>query len=535
MSQEDVDRAYHAKATRVIAGHKSQITRAMVTLDKVVGAGVIDEGDITTVKSAKSMVEKQLAKIEAQSDALLGNDNFSQEDLDGLTDYILDKGNLLEKVSSLLDSKSGANSTKGDISLLDVSGVGAALSESLLQVQARQLSQADLPTFNGEESEYIPFIESFNFLVNENENIPDGMKANYLKRCMKEKGPHGNLNSAYELLKYISPTAENFKLMLEKLDKRFKLGYTSRAIYINKLRKLNTWKPCHSPTELRKLYDFITENLELLKLAGGSDINESDILLADVLSLIPSFIVNKFLELPKESRNLKKLLENMDESVSRMLEKEMFVPKLNKHVNVNNKPAYNNNQRKPNYYNKPYQSYQAIDEGQCLFCGGDHNAFTCNAGSLQDRLNLAREQKLCHNCLRPGHYSNQCRSDCYCKCGSGRAPKHCKALCMHNQVNNTMQANNNSRGRGNSNYRGSRGKFPPRGRGTNGAGGYLALPADIDVNNNALADSECFMEIACGYVRSANTNDDDVEVRLFLDTGSNASFGEKEKNTGASL
>ena len=536
MNPEEMERVAHARAVKVIGGHKSQITRAMVTLEKTIASGSVLAEEVSTLKSARNLVQKQIGKIEAIMDELLGNANFAEDDLNSLTDYLLDRGNIIEKVNDILGASSKSNAA--DSTVLDATAIGAALSETLNQVQFRQLSQSDLPTFNGEESEYIPFIESFNCLVHENDNIPDVLKANYLKKCITEKGPNGNPNSAYDLLKHISPTSDNYNLMRERLHKRFKIGHSSRAIYITNLRKLSNWRPCHSHRDLRKLHDYITENLELLKLAGGSDINESDILLADVLALLPNFIVNNYLELSEDKRSLVKLLENIDIAVSRMFEKDMLVPKPNKHVN--NKPNYNNtnNQKKP--YVKPYYSYQANEESKCVFCGSNHSSFTCSAGSAQDRLHIAQEQRLCHNCLFKGHFSASCRYDSYCKCGGGRA--HCKALCFrNNQGNFVAQSSNNTgnsvsksstnaRGRGIGNNRGWRGKPPSRGGrgGANNLGNYIALPADPDASNNALADGECFMEIAKGYVKSATSNDD-VEVRFLLDTGSNTSFGEKQK------
>ena len=523
------DQAAVARATKVIGGHKSQITRAMVILERVVNAGAIPENDRATVKSGKLLVEKQVTKIEAQIDALLGNDNFTEDDLNALTDYMLDKGNMIQEVAELLDAKSAAE-RKGDVSLLGATSLSTALSESLIQAQARHLSQADLPTFNGEEAEFIPFMEAFNFLVHENDSIPDSMKAHHLKKCMTEKGPSGSPNSAHDLLKHISPTAANYKLMTDKLEKRFKLGYTSRAVYITKLRKLSTWKPCHSATDLRKLYDYINENLELLKLAGGSDLNESDILLAEVLAIIPNFLVNDFLKLSEKDRSLQRLLTDMDQAVSRMFEKEKLIPK-SKHAsnsntnNTNTNKPYSSSQR--GYGSRPTYSYQVTDDDRCLFCSGNHSAFNCNAGNVQTRLNTVKEQGLCPNCLRRGHFAAECKVSRGCQCGTGKA--HCKALCFRSNQQSIPQHNSNSRGRGGGGNRGTRGKSSSRGRvGASNADSHIALPTDQDVSNNALADSECFMEIAVGYIKSANTGND-VEVRFFLDSGSSLSLSDTEK------
>lgn len=549
MSQEEIDRAAYRKAIKVIGGLKSQLTVASVTLEKVVNDRKVEPDDVSNVRAAVKMFNKMLAKIENQVDDLLGNDNFQQEELDTLTQYQLDAENLVEKVSTILDS---TGETKSDTTVLDTSGIGEALAEGLSKINMRpSLNSADLPTFNGEASEYVPFIESFDFLVNV-DSIPDSMKAMYLKRCIKEKGVDGKPNSAYDLIKHITPCAENYKIMRQKLEKRFKLSYLNRATYLTKLRKLSTWKMCNSGMEVRKLHDYVTENVDLLELCGGNSVNESEFLLSDILALIPKFMVNQFFEKNQTDRTLKELLKLIDVSVERMLERDALVPKTNGNNTNSNYRRGNSNPVRGNFNNnRPYQSYQMANIRQCLFCTGEHSSHTCNNGTVQDRINKAHQQSLCENCLRTGHYSKDCRYDSYCKCGGG-GRAHCKALCFRNtqgytaQPRNQQQSyarqteppqstqtptqshnNNTNRGRGSSNNRGHRGRFQNNNRGASN-NGYLSLPTDIDTSNNALADAECYMEIACGYVKSATT-DEDVQVRFLFDSGSNASFGELEK------
>ena len=97
------DEADYTKAVKVIGGHKSQITRAIGTLQKVVTDQSVLPADLNKVKAAKRMVENQVAKIEAQIDDLLGNEHFPQTELDSLTDYILQQGDVLEAVATLLE------------------------------------------------------------------------------------------------------------------------------------------------------------------------------------------------------------------------------------------------------------------------------------------------------------------------------------------------------------------------------------------------------------------------------------------------
>ena len=511
------DEQAQKKAVKVIGGHKAQITRAAVVLDRVVADGSVTGDALAAVKSAKAMVEKQMAKIELQMDNLLGNDYFTEEALNELTDYLLDRGNLCEKVGAILDEGSGAK--KADVTaVLDTSGIGEALNQSLMQLQLRQtFAASDLPTFNGECSEWDPFFETFNYMVHENESIPDAMKATYLKRCIKEKGPDGKTNPAYDLLKHITPTGQNYDLMRDKLAERFKLGYINRATYISKLRQLSTWKPCHAGADIRRLHDYITQNLDLLELAGGSSLNESDMLLTDVLSLIPKFIVNSFLETPIKDRNLRVLLKEIDKSVSKMLERDMLVPNVKPGPNVTNRPVNTNNR---NPYSRPAYTYQTAEKEDCIFCGQNHSAYTCTNGSVHDRLAQAKERRFCHNCLYGGHFSADCKSNSNCSCGKG---KHCRALCYQaTELNPNSQSNNHSNGRGRGNFRGANGRG--RGRGARGAN-YLSV--NPDTSNSAIADTECFMEIARGFVKS-NTSDDLIPVRFLLDTASNGSYGTKE-------
>ena len=352
MSQEEIDRAAYRKAIKVIGGLKSQLTVASVTLEKVVNDRKVEPDDVSNVRAAVKMFNKMLAKIENQVDDLLGNDNFQQEELDTLTQYQLDAENLVEKVSTILDS---TGETKSDTTVLDTSGIGEALAEGLSKINMRpSLNSADLPTFNGEASEYVPFIESFDFLVNV-DSIPDSMKAMYLKRCIKEKGVDGKPNSAYDLIKHITPCAENYKIMRQKLEKRFKLSYLNRATYLTKLRKLSTWKMCNSGMEVRKLHDYVTENVDLLELCGGNSVNESEFLLSDILALIPKFMVNQFFEKNQTDRTLKELLKLIDVSVERMLERDALVPKTNGNNTNSNYRRGNSNPVRGNFNNnRPY-------------------------------------------------------------------------------------------------------------------------------------------------------------------------------------
>ena len=494
------DKAVYDKAVKVIGGHKAQITRARVTLDRVVAEGSVAANDLSTVKSAKTMVDKQSAKIQDQIDNLLGNEHFKDDTLDTLTDYLLDTGNLVEKVNSIIN----ADSVKSvDTSVLDMSGIGEALSESLIQAHIKQpLPPIEIPQFNGQHSEFTPFWESFDYLVHNNENYPEVIKATYLQRAMKPNTP------AYDLLKHFSPTATNYKLMREKLEKRYKLGYLTKSIYINNLKKVSTWKPCTTSSDLRKLLDYINENLELLKLSGGSSMDDSDFLLTDVLALIPKFVVNSFLDLPERDRNFKALLGKMETSVEKMAERDVLLPKPVRQTQshtTNPAPRNYNNSNKQNSF-----TYSVSEHEQCFFCGKQHSAYNCNTKTVHDRLEIAKQRRICHNCLYGGHFSSDCKRASFCNCGRNNA--HCKALCFGVSKGTSQSNQQVPSGKSQSNIK----------RGNS----HVALNPDISAA--AVADSECFFETVIGYVESADGGSFE-RLRFMLDSASNTTYGREEK------
>ena len=550
------DKTVFDKAIKVIGGHKSTITRASGKLLKVIDDGEIADGNVAAVRAAKVMVEKQIGKIESHMDDLLGNENMTEEVIEGFTDYLLEQGGVVEQVSTILASaealpvKQELNTT-----VLDTSGLGAAICESFSQMPLRQpISVADLPLFYGDPAEYTPFIEAFNFLVHENENYPDAIKAQYLKKCFPEKTQDGKPNSAHALLRLFIPTAQNYSIMRKKLEDRYKIGYLNKITYLTNLRKLSTWNKCRNGTEVRKLLDYIQENLELLELAGGSSVNESDMLLADILALIPQFIIDSFLELPEVNRTLARLLKQMEKSANRMLEKDVLVPRTN-HTNNSGPGHYPRNTNQRSGYNKPsfvYQSSQVPTSNSCIFCGKDHSSFNCRVGTVQDRLATAREKNFCHNCLKSGHFSASCWQSSNCACG--KTNKHCGPLCIGGDHFHSSSSGGTRGSRGSNRTRGSshsRGANNARGGHHNTNPGNAVNNAqtdqqgsstadtnagnrprtnpnyvvvDPDISMSSITNTECFMEVGRGYVKSSSS-DDYVELRFLFDTASNASYG----------
>ena len=237
------DRADYQAALRSTNGHKLQIGRASIALEGAVAVNEIENLDL--VQTSLTLFEDQLKKIETILDREAGNPACPEYFILDLTNYVLEKGTVASKVKKLIKlNEKPAEVPKTPA--LDVSGIGDAISASLNKLNFRQpISNSDLPKFYGDAAEYVPFIECFNYLIENDESIPDAMKAQYLKRCLPEKTLKGEPNSAYQIVRLLVPNAENYALMRAKLEERFKVNYVNKVTYLTNLRKLNTWKMCN--------------------------------------------------------------------------------------------------------------------------------------------------------------------------------------------------------------------------------------------------------------------------------------------------
>ena len=114
----------------------------------------------------------------------------------------------------------------------------------------------------------------------------------------------------------------------------------------------------------------------------------------------------------------------------------------------------NNVSAAPNSSSGPRQNSARMPEHSrgwsdrpCVVCAQPHRLYNCDTFKRirpNERFNVARQCKLCFNCLLPGHCSNACRKPSVCPVpGCGR--KHTKCLHVyHDNVDQVTNADNYS-------------------------------------------------------------------------------------------
>ena len=172
----------------------------------------IDIGNLNIITATLKLLEGQVAKIENILDNEGGNPACPVDFILDLTNFVVEKGALATKINSLIKLKEQPvtppvpNPSTPIGPNPDIVGLGDAISASLNKLNVRQpISNSDLPKFYGDAAEYVPFIECFNYLIEEDDSIPDAMKAQYLKRCLPEKILDGKPNTAYQFVRLLVP------------------------------------------------------------------------------------------------------------------------------------------------------------------------------------------------------------------------------------------------------------------------------------------------------------------------------------------
>ncbi|XP_050303785.1 uncharacterized protein LOC126741423 [Anthonomus grandis grandis] len=295
-----------------------------------------------------------------------------------------------------------------------------------------------LPSFHGNYESWYSFKDVFSSIVGNKQDISDIDKLLILKSCCKD--------DAKKLIDSIELTSDNYTIAFELLMKRYE---NRRAIINTHVNKIlfdlpNVQK--ESSFHLRKLLDTLHQHLaalEKLKLP----VRQWDVLLIPI-------IVQKLDDRTKrewENKQTEQLptLEQLKE----FLTKKCFtleavqVTDTQKSFNTQNKNSYNQNSQHKvaqkylqkgnrlvscpntqfqdnNYSNDNNNSASKFNQtnqysgkfGQhfsCFICKQNHPIFTCPIFinlPISEKYAEINKNKLCSNCLRPGHLKVNCLS-----------------------------------------------------------------------------------------------------------------------------
>ena len=254
-----------------------------------------------------------------------------------------------------------------------------------------KLPKIKLLTFSGNFDEWETFCSSFYNNVDSRDDLKQSAKLTYLLQNLEEE--------PREMIKGLSHTDDNYIIAVTTLQDRYADPVKHTEVLLQNF--FNLPSPCHNAKELRK---FLTEFRKVREqIRHVEDFNASALTIRSLL--IRKLSYQTFSEISDHVKNHNFSLQEMDSTL------QYIIGKL--------EHAYLVLGAKTNVKLVGTHSQQNQSQGgilKCPFCTGDHKAVDCNKyKSVQARKDRVISQRLCFNCLTPGHPSKNCRSKKTCR------------------------------------------------------------------------------------------------------------------------
>ncbi|CAL7932860.1 unnamed protein product [Xylocopa violacea] len=259
-----------------------------------------------------------------------------------------------------------------------------------------KLPTIQLPSFDGNCSDWLKFRDSFVSLVHDNDVLSDVQRFHYLNSSLR--GP------AARIIQSLGVSEANYKLAWELLNSRYKNSTTLKRHHANALLDL---KPIQrqSETTLREFLDDAT-NHRLALTTLGESVDKADFLIIPLLSRKLDSVtfrewerrISPHSEMPTYEQ-FSVFLEERARYLSNIaVNGQVTVPK------VDQRPG-NSGSRKYNV------TAHVINSKTCPVCDAKHALFQCEKFKTLEALQktkVVQDAQICFNCLEPGHRVKAC-------------------------------------------------------------------------------------------------------------------------------
>ena len=293
-----------------------------------------------------------------------------------------------------------------------------------------KLPKISLPTFSGNYTDWMSFIDLFQGSVNSNSKLSNSQKLHYLKASLK--------GHAAKLLSSVTISDSNYEVAREILKNRY-----SNPRLISRAQVKSIVNIPHQETENSKSLNLLIESVEEHRLALsnlGQNVDEQDLFLLYIVVEKLSPITRQEWEIatPGTDQQTFNQLKTFLQNRCRALEASESVSRRQKDKRDKEETPKNANKTQPRT-----QVYTTSEETFYEFCGKKHKIFTCRTFkniSSSDKPDRIKRHALCFNCLKPGHMLTACKSSCCKHCGR----RHHSLLHRFNEVKtNTTEASEN--------------------------------------------------------------------------------------------
>ena len=318
-------------------------------------------------------------------------DEIQLIDVNSATLYEEDRSNLqlsyfeaIAKAQNVIDSRPFSHSISGGANshVSVIEPLASDLGGSTSSTRKLKIPQIPLPEFTGKIEEWLSFKDTFNTLINQNAELSNVEKLQYLKSVLK--------GEARRKIQIFSITDENYKKAMALLEQSYDDKRSLISRHINLLLTL--------PHQQKESYDGLTmiadearkhiESLESLGIIVAPEI---------IVTIIENKLHKTTLEKWEETieageiPNFKKMRDFIYQTTRRLAKR-----KQERGTSREKSPV-------PHKHRKiDKQTAMMITNKPCLICAGEHKIYRCETFlklTPFERFKKIKEAKLCLNCL----------------------------------------------------------------------------------------------------------------------------------------
>lgn len=271
------------------------------------------------------------------------------------------------------------------------------------------LPKLKLITFTGKYAEWVPFYDTFQSLIHNNDSLTPIQKFHYLRSCLESE--------ALQVIQNLELTSANYEAAWALLERRYK----NKQLLIHTHIKGIVEHPKivrENFVSLRDLLDAFQNHVRSLK-ALEQPIEQWD-------SILIYLITDKFdYNTKKEWESIVVKCEDPPdrETLIEFLEQRcQFLEKVDKQSVTSTRGVQFNKSHKQSHSATRMSCVSTENKyNNCPVCNQSHGVYSCRKFldlAVKERLQEIRRLKLCINCLRPNHFTANCKSGHKCRiCG----------------------------------------------------------------------------------------------------------------------
>ncbi|XP_050294309.1 uncharacterized protein LOC126734653 [Anthonomus grandis grandis] len=294
-----------------------------------------------------------------------------------------------------------------------------------------RLPPINLPTFDGSYDQWLFFRDTFNSLIHSNFKLTPAKKFHYLRLSLK--------GVAAETISSLEISDANYDVAWNILNERFENKQILVSNHVTAIFNLPSLSR-ESGRGLRVILDGLQKHMGALTVLKMPTEHWD--------ALICHIVTGKFDNVTRRAWDSKTFIEELPtykELIDFLKDRCRILESFENSSlrNASNK-IERPRQSHPNFHKNTSQSFVATNSNKkCTFCQKEHLIYTCPQFlqiSAIEKLNNAKQMKLCINCLSIGHATKNCRSSGCRKCGKF----HHTLLHFNRTDSGTVQTNNNN-------------------------------------------------------------------------------------------